>query len=158
MLVSHKLPSWEQSAGGPDGSMCVQGSLCTCLVGSIFVTEGDGLRGSGGFFKVLWWQDRCLQHHWEWWRQDVAWGAGKGQGLWLFIIDGPGQLRQALLGSKPFSWRGWEEVPFEFCTLKGSSVVFLASQFPQVSEASLSPRPPRCKLCPLFREASGAQL
>lgn len=75
----------------------------------------------------------------------MVWGAGKGQGPWLFMIDGPGQLRQALLGSKLFSWRGWEEVPFEFCTFKGRSVVFLASRFPQVSEASLSPGPPRCK-------------
>lgn len=39
--------------------VCVGGGpLCTCLVGSIFVTEGDGLRGGWAFFEVPWWQDR----------------------------------------------------------------------------------------------------
>ena len=68
-------------------------------------------------------------------------GCGSGCRWNLCSVNGPWQLRQSDQNLFLEGLRRGKEVQCGFCTFKGSSVVFLASSFLHVSEASLGPGP-----------------
>lgn len=71
----------------------------------------------------------------------MAWGASGGRGLDCTLQVGHASSHGLFWGQSPFLGRYWGSVQLGFCAFKGSSVVFLASQFLHMSEASFSSSP-----------------